>query len=152
MSTKKAVCLCMYVCKYIWATGKKVHAGILSYEVLVGVCALKAWKPIQWNPKTDTLTWYIYIHVYSQQTRNTEVRLHGQGVPKKLLGQFPHVYVRLMYWQKNFTPKWFERTSLGFVKVIFYGSFHGKSSPWATTMRGKYVLEVFPFASNLSKS
>ena len=41
----------------MWATGKKVHAEILSYEVYVGVYALKVWKPIQWTPKTDKLAW-----------------------------------------------------------------------------------------------
>ena len=42
--------------RIIWAAGKRVHAGILSYEVLVGsytVYALKACKPIQRTPKTD---------------------------------------------------------------------------------------------------
>ena len=46
-------------CFFKWATGKKVHAGILSHEVFVSVYALKAWKPRQWTPKTDTLTWYL---------------------------------------------------------------------------------------------
>ena len=36
--------------------GKKVHAGILSYEVSVGVYALEVWKLIGRTPKTDTLT------------------------------------------------------------------------------------------------
>ena len=41
----------------IWAKGKSVYAGMLSYEDYVSVYALKPWKPIQWTPKTDTLTW-----------------------------------------------------------------------------------------------